>query len=324
METRAGYIAVGSTVFLIFVAALGFVLWMARYDGDTAVDRYRILFAGSVTGLKTGSSVSYRGINVGEVVSLRIDPDNPERVQATIEILSTTPIKTTTEASLELQGITGGALVMLSGGRATDPELEAADGEDYPTIEARPSQLERLFEGAPALVERIDLLVTRVIALLNPENQKAIGDTLANVQVLTGHLAQGGPEVQQAIASANRAMARVEGLIANAEGDVLETLAATAATMRAAQGAVESAETTFASLNEATGKIGRAAGTMNAMLDENRRPLRDFTHVTLYDINAFVADLRELAVTMRRVAAELGRDPAGFLFGNQQKGYEAR
>ena len=324
METRAGYVAVGSTVVLMFVAAMGFVLWMAKYDSDATFKRYWVYFNGSVSGLKTGSSVTYRGISVGEVIDLRIDPDNVEKVRATIEVLGTTPVKTSTVASLELQGLTGGALIMLAGGMNNDPPLQRHGGAEYPIIEATPSQLEKLFEGAPALVDQVKAMVAQVSLVLNTQNRKAIEDLLRNAAALSADAAASGPALRDLVANANSAVARLDKLVKATEPDIAATLKSAAHTMQSAEGALGGADQAFKDLTKTAADIGGVAKTINLMLDENRRPLRDFTHVTLYDVNAFIAELRELTVTMRRVANELGRDPAGFIFGNQQKGYEAR
>ena len=324
METRAGYVAVGSAVLLLFIAAIGFVLWMAKYDGDATFKRYWVYFEGSVSGLKTGSSVTYRGISVGEVIDLRIDPDNVEKVRATIEVLGTTPVKVSTVASLELQGLTGGALVMLAGGMNDDPPLARKGEEDYPIITSTQSQLEKLFEGAPALVDQVKAMIAQVSLVLNTQNRKAIEDILRNTAVLSQHAAESGPALQNLMTNANSAVTRINRLVEASESDIANTLKAAANTMRSAEGALGGADQAFNDLTKAASEIGGAAKSINQMLAEYRGPLRDFTHVTLYDANAFIAELRELTVTMRRVANELGRDPAGFLFGNQQKGYEAR
>lgn len=324
METRAGYLAVGSAVLILLAAAIGFVLWMAKYDGNVQYDRYWLFFTDSVVGLKTGSTVSYRGIAVGQVIDLRIDPRNAEQVRATIEVLNSTPVKSSTVASLELQGLTGGSMILLSGGSKSDPPLKTAPDDDYPVIGTKPSQLERLFEGAPALVERVDTLVSRAALLLSDDNRRAVSTILANMAALSDDLKAAGPGVRELIARTTTTVADVDRIVTESEDDIKTALAATAKTMQAAEPVLAEAEKTFAAFKDAGTSVSTTTNTLNAMLQENRRPIRDFTHVTLYDMNAFIADLRELVGSLRRVANELGRDPAGFLFGNQQKGYEAR
>ena len=167
-------------------------------------------------------------------------------------------------------------------------------------------------------------MVAQMSLVLNTQNRKAIEDILRNTAILSEHAAESGPALQDLMSNANTAVARINRLVEASEADIADTLKAAANTMRSAENALGGADQAFSDLTNAASEIGGAAKSVNQILAENRSPLRDFTHVTLYDVNAFVAELRELTVTMRRVANELGRDPAGFIFGNQQKGYEAR
>src|SRR3546814_11905034 len=125
METRANYIAVGAFVLILFFGLIGLVLWVAEFRSQLAYNHYDIFFRGSVSGLKSGNPVSYRGVIVGEVAEVRIDPTNVEQIRVTVRIDENTPVKTDTRASLEMQGITGGSLVMLSGGTNKASRLKA-------------------------------------------------------------------------------------------------------------------------------------------------------------------------------------------------------
>ena len=75
METRANHLAVGIFVLAVVAGLFGFVLWLGRSAGERDVARYAILFEGSVSGLATSSTVRYRGVPVGRVEDIRIDPD---------------------------------------------------------------------------------------------------------------------------------------------------------------------------------------------------------------------------------------------------------
>jgi ABC-type transport system involved in resistance to organic solvents, periplasmic component len=79
METRANYVLVGGFVLALVAGLLAFILWLAKVQFDVELKRFDIYFVGPVTGLKVGSSVSYRGISVGEVTEIEIDPENLER-----------------------------------------------------------------------------------------------------------------------------------------------------------------------------------------------------------------------------------------------------
>ena len=66
------------------------------------------------------------------------------------------------------------------------------------------------------------------------------------------------------------------------------------------------------------------AREVEAMVKENRQPIRDFASTGLYELSTFLSELRLLVAGLNRVTTEVGRDPARFLFGRQQDGYEAR
>jgi phospholipid/cholesterol/gamma-HCH transport system substrate-binding protein len=82
METRASYTIVGAFVLAFIVGIVLAIVWLADVEFDTENQRYHIYFDGTVTGLKTGNPVRYRGIPVGIVTQMEINPDNVEQVRA--------------------------------------------------------------------------------------------------------------------------------------------------------------------------------------------------------------------------------------------------
>jgi len=95
-------------------------------------------FAGlAVSGLTTGSTVSFNGIRVGQVSGLKIDPDRPNRIIATIAVDQSTPMRTDTKASLAFQGLTGVATIELSGGSADAKPLPGPPS--HPPAPLKPS-----------------------------------------------------------------------------------------------------------------------------------------------------------------------------------------
>ena len=60
------------------------------------------------------------------------------------------------------------------------------------------------------------------------------------------------------------------------------------------------------------------------LVADTRTPLRDFSQTGLYELNQFLAEARVLIAALTRIAANLERDPARYLFGDQQKGFEAK
>ncbi len=335
METRANYIMVGTFVLILFLGLIGFVLWIARFQGEVAYDRYLIYFPGSVSGLQVGSNVSYRGVTVGEVRDIRIDPDDVERVVVAVSIREDTPIKADTKASLEMQGLAGGVLVMLSGGSNEAPPLAAVSPTRPPVIEAQPSQIERLLQGAPTLVESFEVLVRQASELLSPQNRAAFTATLENARLFSDAVAARSDEIGALIGNAADTMENLDAMSTSLTGlsRQLETqLPKTLENVNAAsRNLVRTVDRTGEELRQLVVELqqtARAATSMaqqvEALVAENRMPLRDFTNTGLYEISYLINELRTLIVNLNRLTTEVGRDPARFIFGTQRQGYEAK
>ncbi|MCZ6483800.1 MAG: MlaD family protein, partial [Alphaproteobacteria bacterium] len=220
METRASYILVGSFVLAFVAGAFAIVTWFAKTEFDRKPAQYHVYFTESVTGLEIGSPVRYRGVAVGSVADIRIDPKNVERVQVTFEVAAETPIKQDTFASLGLQGITGAAYVQLGGGTQESATLVAKEGDPLPVIAAKASGLERLLTKAPELFEKAFVLVERLSALLDDRNRKAVADTLQNLHAVSQNLAASSgsfdrvlTEAGGAVKSLRAASERIEALV---------------------------------------------------------------------------------------------------------------
>ena len=121
MEPRANFVLIGAVTVILGVAVLLFVLWLGKASVDREYDHYQVIFEEAVTGLSKGSNVQFNGIQVGEVVGLKLDPDNLERVVARIRVGGDTPIRSDTRAQLGFQGLTGLAYIQLSGGSPDAP-----------------------------------------------------------------------------------------------------------------------------------------------------------------------------------------------------------
>ena len=130
MEIRASYVVVGAVVLALLAGLAAFSLWLVDAGVDRDLARYDIAFAGSVSGLQEGGQVLYRGIPVGRVAEIRIDPDNVENVLVAVDIDRATPIKEDTVAALEFQGLTGVAYVQLRGGTQESARLDPNALED--------------------------------------------------------------------------------------------------------------------------------------------------------------------------------------------------
>ena len=64
------------------------------------------------------------------------------------------------------------------------------------------------------------------------------------------------------------------------------------------------------------------ADEVKAIVSENREAVRSFTGGGLYELTTLFTETRDFVMGLNRVTTEVGRDPARFLFGDQQQGYD--
>ncbi len=174
MNNKVNYTLVGLVVLIGIFLMLGFTYWLLQPKSKQEIKQYHINFDESVLGLNIDAPVKYRGISVGKVTSLEINPQNSEQVLVTISILKSTPIKTDTVAQLTAQGITGLSYINLSMGSDISSDLKVIKGNELPIIMTQPSFFENFEASLGSMSTKISSTLTQTEKLLNDDNQKQI------------------------------------------------------------------------------------------------------------------------------------------------------
>ena len=304
MTPKSSYVLVGLFVLMLGVALIGGVLWLSTGGPPKDYDFYLSYMTESVSGLSIDAPVKYKGVNVGRVRDIRLNPENPEEVRLLLVVLQGTPINAETRATLEVQGLTGVANVNLSGGGADSQPLLKSPGELYPVIESRPSLLVRLDDTVSELLGNLIETSARLNEVLNEENRETIGQTLANVENLTGELSRKSGQVDKLLAELSATLGNVRR--ATEDFPVLVE--------KLERGAVS-----FESMAAAFSDTGRNLEVTSADLARTvsvaGRDLRNFTAGALPETEVLVTELRATARNMRRMSERLQSDPSMLLFG---------
>lgn len=317
METRANYVAVGAFVLAVLIGIVVVVLWLARVEFNREFTYYDIYFTGSVTGLAQGSEVRYSGIRVGRVTEIRIDPQNLQLVRVTVELDQTAPIKSDAVASLEFQGLTGTSNIEISGGSQKAPPLEVRPGQRYPVIASQESGLQRVFTSAPEVLARVLEVAERLNAILDEHNRTAIAETLDNIRQLTAVAAARSGDVDSVIADAAGAMRELRAILTEADRTVVE--------LRQLVGEHGAAREALLAIEDASRKLDKLETDLDALVQEDRPALRDFSQRGLNELSQLIVDARTLVSGLTRLSEEIERDPARFLFGgDRREGYQPR
>ena len=121
MQSKVNYALVGLFAIVLGAFLVGVGFWLTLGGDKTVYDRYLVYFRESVAGLNPKATVGYRGVQVGRVESIRLDPETPDRVEVVLGIERGTPIRRDTIATLSTRGLTGVATIELSGGGESPP-----------------------------------------------------------------------------------------------------------------------------------------------------------------------------------------------------------
>ncbi len=296
METRASYVAVGVFVLALVTGALVAALWFARTEFRVQNARYDIYFASVSTGLVAGSPVRISGVEVGHVVRVALDPANAQRVRVTVEVVPGAPIRSDSVASIDTQPLTGTAAIEITPGSKNAPPVRQVEGEPYPVIWSQELSIEQLVANVPALLVKISDLTDSLAAVLDEKNRAALAATLDNLGQITAAVAAHRDDL--------------EHFFADSAADVKE--------MRQA---ITDLDATAHRLDNVAAQASDAVGQVDALVKENRAPLKEFTSGGLDQLRQLVAETHTLVTAMTRAVDGLERDPSSLLYGDRREGY---
>ena len=295
METKAHHVLIGAFVLGLGLLGVLFALWIGKVKFAEEYADYDVLFEQSVSGLTVGAAVQFSGIQVGEVRRLKLSPTDPNQVIARIRVQGDLPVTVETRAQLVLTGLTGLAVMRLSGGdKKSEPLTRILPGHQVPLIRSEPSQLDKLFESSQALLANAADAFARVNKVLSEENLSKVDSTLSEIQTLSMELRG---EAGGTLRSIRELAERSKNMV-----DKLEKSFPASAW---AQVPVD-ARATLAEIN-------KAAGVLQGTLTSAGPGLERFTSEGLPQITTTLAELERLARSLERFSRALETNPQGWI-----------
>jgi phospholipid/cholesterol/gamma-HCH transport system substrate-binding protein len=299
MGSKINYALVGLFVIVLGAAWLGISLWLALGDFRTDYTTYHVYMNESVSGLYIDAPVKYRGVEIGEVRRIELNPANPEQVQLTLSIKTSVPIREDTVAVLAVKGLTGIAFVDLKGGSRSSPLLKVKRGQRFPVIRSGPSFFARLDTTGSELVANLNSLANRLGELLDDDDRRKIRDILADVKQITGALARRDSELEEIVIKA----AELFEAGAMASGQFQPLLLQLHQTAQAFEIMAQ--------------RITVASDGITRYVENSGAGLQQFSQQTLPEIGALVSEFRQLADTLQAIGQKLEEDPRVLLYGRE-------
>ena len=297
MEPKVNYVLVGAFVVLFSAVLVVIVLWLVRGGPQRTYRSYYAYFGESVSGINEDSVVRYKGIKVGRVRNMRLDPENPERVRLVLDIAEGTPIKEDTVASLATQGLTGLAFVELGGGTRDSPPLTPPPGQPYPVIKIKPSL--PLDQAASTLMTNLNEIASSLKDLTDKESRASLRKTMVNLAELTAALKQREKELDKLFSSADRTLENTR--------EATEKLPAL----------VSRVTETAAAVENMAQQIARTGKSVDSLLAGSQQDVQRFTNQTLSEAGLLIVEIRQLTERLQRLAQQVEQNPRSLLFGRR-------
>lgn len=182
MENKARYTIVGLFVLTFTIAMIIFILWLARYDiEEINAKEYRLYSQTSIAGLNINSIVEYKGLDIGVVKAIQINPKNLEQIEIILKITKPEVIKTDSFAIIQSQGVTGNKIIEIDGGTSGSKLLEPTEGS-FVTIPLKKSFLDKITTSAGNISSQIEVVLRRFEKILNEKNIENIDKILSNTE----------------------------------------------------------------------------------------------------------------------------------------------
>lgn len=210
MENRSHALVAGFFVLLLSAVAAAGIWWFGERDVPMA--DYLVVSRGNVTGLNPQAAVRYRGILVGKVRAIRLNPYDPAEILIGIRVQRSVRITTATRARLAYQGVTGIAHILLEDDGSSQQVLIDPSGE-VPRIAMDSSLLDRLGDAGGNLIAQSGELLVRLQGVVTDENQAQVRQILVNLERASARLADVGEQLSPAIAATMAVMGRTEALL---------------------------------------------------------------------------------------------------------------
>lgn len=309
MESKVNYTAVGAFVIALVMALAGAVWWLssARHTDATT---YLIYATDNVNGLSQASEVQYRGVNVGRVTAIDIDPANPALIRIQVALKPGVPVRTDTVAQLSPRGVTGLSVINLSGGHSSQALLPKP-GHRYAVIHYEPSVFSRLEGGLNVAAVTLSRIASRLDVLLSPDNLQAITQTLRNIQRTSAAVAARSDDISATLQNMQRSSQELAAMgeqgqhLGAQAARLLDELERTTQAARRTLGQLDAAAKDWQQAGQHAAKLGEA-GTQAAQQLQRR---------TLPGFDRLGGQLQNLSSQLTELTRSLQHNPNQILFG---------
>jgi phospholipid/cholesterol/gamma-HCH transport system substrate-binding protein len=219
MPGKTEHVFVGAFVLAAAAVLIAMVFAISGVFGRSTKSFHAYFsFAG---GLETGSSVRYAGgPKIGRVDKVKIDPQNPGRMDITFSVQSDVPVKTDSHAKImSMSPLGDNHLEVLPGSQTSalappGAQLPSDVYIDFNVLTAQLNdiapQAKQLLSALNSRAEELQETIVRVNDLLNPQNRQNLSATIADAR---GMLEENRPQIKSTVQNLNAVSQKLQPLL---------------------------------------------------------------------------------------------------------------
>lgn len=275
MENRSHALIAGVFTLVLLLASASAIWWFGGKREPTR--EYIVVTRQNVTGLGPQGQVRYRGIAVGKVQSISLDPQDGRNILVRIGVSEQVPVTRGTTARLGFQGVTGIAHVLLEETGRDPTPLVSTDGTP-PRIAMQPSLIQELSDVGTATLRQAHDFLAATNQLLNAENRQRVAHTLDSLEAGSAHAAEIAAQLRLLLSP--------------------ENVRALSSTLARLEGASAEAAPTLASLRATSERLEQTLGNPSSG-----------------GVNALIAELSATSRQLQRLLKNLEDSPQSLVFG---------
>ena len=294
-------------------------------------DIYTVRYADSVSGLEVNATVKYRGLRIGRVDALRIDPDDPNLIAVTISIEPGTKLYQGIVAKLDTSALTGFKSINLIGGDMRSGLVPVGS-----VLPAGASAMDEITSKAAEIVSQMAVIAGQLSSWTSDENRLRMERLLEGLDLFSRGSQRFLANTEKPIIEALRSLTITSGAVTEiarvGTGLLKDTQSEINTTLRTLRRPLEKVDPQYVAaivkdahslMEELEKKVSLAdlGGSLSSMTETLKRADRLILDLDLLvtagrqDFTMMLAQLREATEDLREFSRIIAQDPSLLLRG---------
>ena len=300
MENRAYAIAVGIFTLVLGIGLLFAYSWIS--GSRQARTEYTVSSHLPVTGLSPEAAVKFRGVDVGKVIEISIDPASQTTVLINIAVAENLKLTSEAYAELRRQGLTGLAYIDLNDESKNLTALPAGS-----IIPLRPTLVDNLISKGPELTAQLETLLRNSSQFTASANQFLTKIDIQKLNNAIANFEKASEKALPAIKSATTMFNNANKMVSDKnQAQLVQTLESVQQTFAATKPLINELSLTTKKFHDTADQLEISTNQLTNTLDTE----------TLPQIHSLTQNMNQSTLHFNQLIDALKDNPQSILFGN--------